>query len=256
MVTPPVHRMFFHYSELPLSMRTLYTATLIVMGIGYLFAMIQIYQVDAGRDGKPGLSADDIAIAYSGSKTATRLETALSGPMSGMLPADESATIIGWVHHGLDKAEYETQIAPIVESRCLACHDGSNPHIPNLTSYEDLSKVAQIDTGESLATLVRVSHIHMFGITFIFFIMGLIFSHAFVRPIWFKSTVIALPFIAVVMDVGSWYLTKINTAFAWTVIAGGALMGLSFAIQWIVSMYQIWFYKYTAAEHPANATVG
>ena len=183
---PQVHRMFFHYSELPLSMRTLYTATLIVLGIGYLFAMIQIYEVDAGRDGKPGLSADDIAIAYSGNKTATRLEAALSGPMSGMLPEDERATIIGWVHHGLDRTEYDAGIKPIIDRRCLACHDGSNPHIPNLNSYDNLTQVAQIDTGMSLASLVRVSHIHMFGITFIFFIMGSIFSHAYVRPVWFK----------------------------------------------------------------------
>ena len=254
---PQVHRMFFHYSELPLSMRTLYTATLIVLGIGYLFAMIQIYEVDAGRDGKPGLSADDIAIAYSGNKTATRLELALSGPMSGMLPADERATIIGWVHHGLDKTEYDARIKPIIDRRCLTCHDGSNPHIPNLNDYENLTKVAQIDTGMSLASLVRVSHIHMFGITFIFFIMGLIFSHAYVRPVWFKSTVIALPFLSIVIDIGSWYLTKINTAFAWAVIIGGGLMGLSFAIQWLVSMYQIWFYKYKyGGEHAARATVG
>jgi hypothetical protein len=253
---PEVHRMFFHYSELPLSMRTLFTATLIVLGIAYLFAMIQIYDVHAGRDGKPGLSAEDIAIAYSGSKTATRLESALSGPMSGMLPADERATIIGWVHRGLDNAEYDSTIKPIIERRCLACHDGSNPHIVNLNGYENIAKVAQIDTGMSLTTLVRVSHIHMFGITFIFFIMGLIFSHAYVRPVWFKSAVIALPFLSIVIDIGSWYLTKINTAFAWAVIIGGGLMGLSFAIQWFVSMYQIWFYKYAAAAHPTKATVG
>jgi hypothetical protein len=254
---PQVHRMFFHYSELPLSMRTLYTATLIVLGIAYLFAMIQIYDVHAGRDGKPGLSAEDIAIAYSGSKTATKLESALSGPMSGMLPADERATIIGWVHRGLDQAEYDSQIKPIIERRCLACHDGSNPHIVSLNDYESISKVAQIDTGMSLSTLVRVSHIHMFGITFIFFIMGLIFSHAYVRPVWFKCAVIALPFLSIVIDIGSWYLTKFNTAFAWAVIIGGGLMGLSFAIQWFVSMYQIWFYTYKyAGEHPARATVG
>jgi len=253
---PEVHRMFFHYSELPLSMRTLFTATLIVLGIAYLFAMIQIYDVHAGRDGRPGLSAEDIAVAYSGSKTATRLESALSGPMSGMLPADERATIIGWVHGGLDNAEYDASIKPIIERRCLACHDGSNPHIVNLNGYEDIAKVAQIDTGMSLTTLVRVSHIHMFGITFIFFIMGLIFSHAYVRPVWFKSTVIALPFVSIVIDIGSWYLTKINTAFAWAVIIGGGLMGLSFAIQWLVSMYQIWFYNYAAAAHPTKATVG
>lgn len=250
---PQVHRMFFHYSEFPLGMRTLFTGTLITLGIGYLFAMIQIYTVDAGRDGRPGLSADDIAIAYSGSKEATRLESALAGPMSGMLPNNERANITGWVRRGLDQSEYEERIRPIFENRCLACHDGSNPHIANLDGYDNVTKVAQIDTGMSLATLVRVSHIHLFGVTFIFFIMGLIFNHAYVRPVWFKSLVIATPFLAIVTDTGSWYLTKINPAFAWIVIISGGLMGLSFATQWIISMYQIWFYKFTARETSSEA---
>lgn len=245
---PQVHRMFFHYSEFPLSMRTLFTGTLLVLGLGYLFAMIQVYTVDAGRDGRPGLTADDIAISYGGSKEATRLETALSGPMSGMLPNNERAVIIGWVRRGLNEGEYDSNIQPIVANRCLACHDGSNPHIANLDGLENLSKVAQIDTGKSLATLIRVSHIHMFGVTFIFFLTGLIFSHAYVRPVWFKSLVIAVPFLAIITDTSSWYLIKLNSAFAWIVLISGALMGLSFAVQWFVSMYQIWFYKFTARE--------
>ncbi|MFQ5773644.1 MAG: hypothetical protein ACE5GS_03915 [Kiloniellaceae bacterium] len=249
-----VHRMFFHYTEFPLSMRTLFTGTLIVLGIGYLFAMLYIYESHAGRDGKPGLSVEDLAIAYGGSKQATKLEAALLGPMSGMLPPDERGSIIGWVRRGVDRQEYEARIKPIIDRRCLACHDGSNPHIPNLDGYKELSAMAQLDTGMSVFTLVRVSHIHLFGITFIFFIMGLIFSHAFVRPVWFKSVVIATPFVAIVLDVGSWYLTKLNPAFAWVVIIGGALMGLSFAFQWIVSMYQIWFSKYSPEAHPREAT--
>jgi hypothetical protein len=253
---PQVHRMFFHYSEFPLSLRTLFTATLIMLGIGYAFAMIQIYAAHAGLDGKPGLTADDIAIAYSGNKDASKMQAALTGPMSGMLPPEERATIIGWVRHGLDRSQYDASIKPIIEKRCLTCHDGSNPHIPNLNGYENVAKVGQIDTGMSLFTLVRVSHIHIFGMTFIFFIMGLIFSHAYVRPAWLKSVVIALPFLSMIIDVGSWYLTKINTAFAWAIIIGGGLMGLSFAFQWLVSMYQIWFYRYTAAgpDHAARGT--
>jgi len=47
----------FIFSELPLSTRTLFTATLTVLGIGYVFAMIQIYEVHSGLDGKAGLSA-------------------------------------------------------------------------------------------------------------------------------------------------------------------------------------------------------
>ena len=250
---PQVHRMFFHYSEFPLSMRTLFTGTLVMLGIGYMFAMIQIYAAHAGRDGRPGISAEDIAIAYSGNPESTRLESALMGPMSGMLPIDERGTIIGWVRRGADRAEFEERIQPVIESRCLACHDGSNPHIANLDGYEHISEVAQIDTGMTLVTLVRVSHIHMFGMTFIFFVMGLIFSHAYVRPVWFKSAVIAAPFFAMVVDVGSWYLTKLDPIFAWAVIIGGAIMGLSFAIQWIVSMYQIWFYKFSTRETSVEA---
>jgi hypothetical protein len=253
---PQVHRMFFHYTEFPLSLRTLFTCTLILLGIGYAFAMIQIYAVHTGLDGKGGLSAEDIAIAYSGNRDASKIQAALSGPMSGMLPPEERGSIISWVRGGLNQADYDARIAPLIEKRCLTCHDGSNPHIPNLNGYENLSKVAQIDTGMSLFTLIRVSHIHIFGMTFIFFIMGLIFSHAYVRPVWFKSAVIAMPFLSMIIDVGSWYLTKVNTVFAWAVIVGGALMGMSFAIQWIVSMYQIWFYRYTPGEqdHPGKAT--
>ena len=62
----------------------------------------------------------------------------------------------------------------------MSCHDGSNPHLPNLGSYDNLKKVTEQDTGTDVFTLVRVSHIHLFGLTFIFFIMGTMFSHAYV----------------------------------------------------------------------------
>lgn len=249
-----VHRMFFHYSEFPLSMRVLFTGTLIVLGIGYLFAMIHIYNSHAGRDGKPGISVEDIAIAYSGSKEATKLEAAMMGPMSGMLPTDERGIIAGWVRRGLDETEYEDRIKPILEKRCIACHDGSNPHLPSLASYDEVAETAQLDTGMDIFTLVRVSHIHMFGITFIFFIMGTIFSHAYFRPVWLKAVIVGAPFAMVVIDIFSWYLTKLHPGFAFVVIGSGGLMGLSFAVQWVVSAYQIWFYRFSTETHRREGT--
>lgn len=249
------HRILPHFTEFPLSIRTLFTGALVVLGIGYLFAMLHVYNSHAGRDGQPGISAQDIAIAYSGNKEATRLEAALLGPMSVMLPSNEIAEIIGWIHRGVDKQEYESRIKPILEKRCLACHDGSNPHIPNLADYSGLSSMAELDTGMDLFTLVRVSHIHLFGLTFIFFIMGFIFCHAYVRPVWFKSTVIALPFAAIILDIGSWYLTKLHPSFALIVLFSGALMGMSFAVQWSISMYQIWFSKLAVPEGTRATTV-
>ena len=69
-----------HFQYLPMGLRTLYTATLLVLGTGYLFAMIYIFESHAGRDGNPMLSVNDLVIAYSGSKSDTRLESALKGP--------------------------------------------------------------------------------------------------------------------------------------------------------------------------------
>lgn len=223
-------------------MRVLFTGTLLVIGLGYLFGLIYVYASDAGRDGQPGISVNDIIISYSGSSEGTVLEAALEGPMSSMLPPDDRASVITWIRSGADKGEFETQIQPVIEQNCLDCHDGSNPHLSNLDGYENISEVVQQDTGTPLHTLVRVSHIHLFGVTFIFFITGFIFSHAFVRPLWLKSLIILTPFMCISADVMSWYFTKLYHGFAWVVLAAGGLMALSFATQWFVSMYQMWFY--------------
>ena len=237
----PLHRHYLHFSELPFSLRALYTAVLIMLSLGYLFALIYLFHTYAGRDGNPnGMSYEDLVIAYTGSGEASRLESALRGPMSTMLPADELSSVIAWVQQGSDRSAYDTVIRPVLDERCMACHDGSNPHLVNLNGYDNLMKVTAQDTGTDIFTLVRVSHIHLFGLSFIFFILGSIFSHAYLRPVWFKCTVIVVPFVALAMDVSSWYFTKLFHPFAWVVMSAGALMGLSFAFMWAVSMYQMW----------------
>ena len=240
---PQLHRLYRHYSELPYSQRVLYTATLLILGMAYLFALINLYHTYAGRaGGNPMiLTYDDLVVAYSGSGKGSRLESALRGPMSNMLPADEVGVIVGWVQGGADRAVYEKDVKPLLDRRCMICHDGSNPHLPNLNGYDNLKKMAEQDTGTDVFTLVRVSHIHLFGLTFVFFIVGLIYSHAYVRPVWLKCGVIALPFVAIVLDVSSWYFTKLYHPFAGVVIFSGGVMGLCFAFMWVVSMYQLWF---------------
>lgn len=243
MTNPPLHRLFRHYSELPYSLRTLYTATLLVLGLGYLFALIYIFTTYAGRaGGNPWmLSYQDLVVAYAGSGKGSRLEAALKGPMSTMLPHEEVNAIVLWVQEGADRARYEREIKPTLDKRCMSCHDGRNPHLPNLSTYDNVKKVTEQDTGANISTLVRVSHIHLFGLTFIFFIMGTMFSHAYVRPVWFKSAVVAAPFVAIVVDVSSWYFTKLFHPFAWVVMAAGGLMAFCFATMWLVTMYQLWF---------------
>jgi len=245
-----IHRLYRHFQELTISMRTLFTGALLVVGLGYVFAMLYVFVAHSGADGKPGLSVDDIKITYSGSKEVTQLEKALRGPMSGMLPQKDLAAMLDWIREGAVKKTYTANVESIVADNCLSCHDGSNPHLSNLDGYENINEVVAQDTGADLFTLVRVSHIHLFGLTFIFFIVGFIFSHAYVRPVWLKSAIIATPFVGVIADVLGWYVTKVYTPFAWVVLIAGAFNGLSFAVMWVISMYQMWIYR--VPEHLAK----
>ena len=244
MNTDPLHQLYTHYSELPYSQRVLYTCTLLVLGSAYLFAIIYLFHSYSGRDGDPSnLTYEDVVIAYTGTGKGSRLEAALRGPMASMLPAEESGSIIAWIGEGATQEKYDQSIKPIMDKRCMSCHDGSNPHLPNLGGLDNMKKVMEKDTGADIFTLVRVSHIHLFGLTFVFFIIGLMFSHAYLRPVWLKCTIVALPFLCLVLDVSSWYFTKLFHPFGWVVIIAGAGMGMSFAFMWFTTMYQLWFYK-------------
>jgi hypothetical protein len=233
-----------YFKYLPMSTRVLFSMVLLVFGLAYCMAMIQVWVTHVGLDGKDYLTAKDLMISYNGNKEGTKLETALKGPMSAMLDDEGKKTIFTWLHKGAPKEDYDKIINPIVQERCVVCHNkAANPNLPDYTTPEGIQKVAQIDTGMTVPTLVRVSHIHLFSITFIFFIVGFIFTHAYMRPTWFKCVVIAIPFLSLICDVASWYLTKLWEGFAWVVIISGALMGTAFTIMWFVSMWQMWVGK-------------
>ena len=235
-------RFFVHFTHLPLVHRVFFTGTLLTLGLGYLFAMIYVVASHAGRDGDPMLSVNDIVIAYSGSNDGTVMEGALKGAMSNMLPANENIAIVNWVREGTSEEAYNKTIKKIIDKRCVACHNDRNPHIPSLQDYKKVMHTAEKDTGMNIFTLVRVSHIHLFGLTFIFFLVSSIFSHAYLRQEWLKVVIVSTPFIAIVFDIASWYITKVFQPFAWVVIISGAMMGMSFGVQFCVSLYQMWFY--------------
>lgn len=138
---------------------------------------------------------------------------------------------------------------PIIESRCIVCHsESAGMHLPDFTKFENILKRAETDSGASFSSLARVSHIHLFGIAFIFMFVGLIFSLAAGVPPILKASVITMPYIFLLVDIASWWLTKLSPHFAWLVIIGGGMMALSFAFMWIVSMYEMWIMPWKHAD--------
>ncbi|GMQ88426.1 MAG: hypothetical protein BMS9Abin08_1670 [Gammaproteobacteria bacterium] len=241
------------FCDCSLSEKLLYTAFLLLMGTGYLMALVFLYTSHQGHDGKPGLSVEDVAEMYYGNRSGTRLEAAIRGPMAGYIQKiDDRYQIVAWLKDGAPEKGYTTRIRPILEKTCLKCHSpASGLKIPDFSSYEGISAVADVDTGESLHTLMKLSHIHLFGIGLVALGIGFIFRLSVLAG-WLKATLVLLPFVAIFADILAWFLTKWDPVYAYTVVTAGALLGAAWAGQILISLYQLWFLRAPEEKNSFN----
>jgi len=236
---------FRRFSDASTSEKLLDTMFLITIGVGYLFALLNLYYTHEGRDGVEGLSVQDVVLAYHGSHNQTRLGAAINGPMAPNLPNEAAkTTILDWIQHGATKEEFEAKVNPILQNNCVMCHsvESGISGIPHFDSYEHVLELTATDTGATIPALVRVSHIHLFGIAFILFLIGRIFILCEL-PIMFKRILVAAPFAFLLLDISSWFITKVIPDFAYVVIGAGAVVGITFGLQLVISVYQMWLYK-------------
>lgn len=236
---------FRRFSDCSTSERLLYTLFILLLSTGYLFAMTMLYITVAVEDGKPGLSIEDISIKYRGEHSTTRLEQALGSIMTPYRTEGEYKKIVQWINSGAGEARFALEVKPILDAKCVACHSpGSGMNIPDFTEYANVRELVVTDTGDTFATLVRVSHIHLFALGMVFYLLGRIFILT-EMPVRLKRIIVVIPFAAIALDIGSWWFTKYSmNLFAYIVMIGGAVMGISFAFQSIISLYQMWFFKY------------
>jgi hypothetical protein len=227
--------------SLSLSMKALFTGYILVTGIGLMMAGAQIMLTHGMADGKFGLSVDDIVYSYYGNREGSKLESKLNGSMRDKATPAQNFTMIKWAREGAPEAEWAPTIKPIVDAKCAMCHSAMHmSSLPNLTKYSVIQEVAKIDHGANIGSLTRVSHIHLFGIAFIFFFIGLIFSLAVGYKKWVKALLIFVPFAFLILDVASWWLTKVNPGFAYLVIVGGFGYSMAAGVMLFTSLYQMW----------------
>jgi len=232
----------FTLSNLTLPTKSLFTGYLIAIGVGLMMAGAQLMLTHGMADGKPGLSVDDIIYSYHGNHegpNSSKLEAKLYGSMKDNAPPETRLDLLKWAEAGAPASEWESKIKPQVDLYCGPCH-ANLPGLANITDQAVMNQMTKRDEGASLPTLTRVSHIHLFGISFIFFFVGWIFTYASGFSPLAKSILIITPFAFLVLDVVSWWLTKLSPNFAWFVIIGGFGYSLAAAVMIFTSLYQMW----------------
>ncbi len=234
---------WLNLTMISLPVKLLFTGYLVVVSFGLLAAGLQILLTHGMADGKPGVSIEDIVYSYYGNRTGSKLEKALNGSMKEYATPEERLKIIEWVRKGAPDEELNKEIMPIIKKRCGSCHEAM-PEL-NITKKETLKKFAEVDMGVSINTLTRDSHIHLFGMAFIFMLLGFVFSFSIGINPFLKSALILTPFVFQLIDIFAWWITKFFPEFAYFVIIGGFGYFAASGIMILVSFYQMWFMKPT-----------
>jgi hypothetical protein len=91
--------------------------------------------------------------------------------------------------------------------------------------------------------LIQTSHTHLFGQTLIAGLLGLIFLFSSLAE-WQKATIVSLPFLGTVMDIGGMWLAR----FVWPpcailVLLGGSIFALGYVLIAGISCYELWLKK-------------
>jgi hypothetical protein len=234
--TPPKRTGLPHIG---LSLKVLFTGYLIVVGFGLAMAGVQILLTHGMADGKFGLSIDDIVYSYYGNRGDSKLEAKLDGTMKDKADVHDRASIVKWVQAGSPEDQWDREIQGVFAKNCIKCH-GAIPNLADFTKFEVVKSYAKIDMGASIHALTRVSHIHLFGIAFIFFFVGYIFSQAVNIPPMLKATAIGFPFAFLMIDILMWWVIKWYPLFA--IVEMGAGVGYMTASGYMIvtSLYQMW----------------
>lgn len=224
--------------NLPTPVKALFVGYLLAIGLGLCMAGLQIMQTHGKADGKAGLSLNDIIYSYYGNRSGSKLESKLNGSMKTMGTPESRMQIIQWVRNGSSRTEWDQQLNKIFQQECTHCH-GPESAMGDFTQFDNVKRLAETNEGASIQALIRSSHIHLFGISFIFFFLGFIFSFAVGVPRWLKISAILTPFCFLIADILSWWLTKWSPGFAWLTLIGGIGYSIAAGIMWIICMYQM-----------------
>lgn len=231
----------------PVSSKVALTLFLLVAGLGYLLGFLNIYLTYSPTDQKPGMSVADIRIAFWGARESTKMEKAVDGSMRQYFASDaDYKTLKDWVSSGADKAAFDAQVKPILGTSCSTCHSAEARVADVVTvTYEDIQPLLAQDTGKSVSRLVSLSHTHILATLPVVFILVFIFSFSRFGE-GLKTVVMGFSAIAIVLDVGAWWLAKLSAALAPLVILGGVCLAVSFLALIVLSLYDLWLVKSAA----------
>jgi len=257
---------------LSLPAKVLVTLFLALVGLGYLAATANIYFQHEGADGERGLGSDDLRQTFHGIEKQVVAGSPMldqvrpGGDMREYLDPGGEPEIRGltsWLEDGAKEEDFakpgltqagDPSAKAVIATRCVECHhsDGGDmedvPFAATADSEPEFALVAEVATPDyerqrsgpqSTKKLVHVTHAHILAIPVFTLIVGVLFLMTGL-PTGVKLILGPLPMLAIIADIGSWWLARFIEPFIYVIAASGAVFGAAYGLQILCILASMW----------------
>lgn len=254
--------------DFDLPRKVLATGFLVVLSCGFAVAHLYLHHAVDKEDGHEDFvpTLRDITLHFHGEPGVSRLKSKVLGSMKvnfsaaenpNVLTSEEQAdldAVLAWNAKGGPEDEYwnpkDHQEARriqglLLDRGCLDCHSPDATETGNkkdspLDTYAAIAKYLKPNTGLDAGTLLMLSHVHLLGMGLMFLGVG-VFVAASRYSARGRALLIGGGFLAVLLDIGGWWAVKWGGAVcAPVVLAGGALMGVTFSVSVAAVLWELW----------------
>lgn len=139
--------------------------------------------------------------------------------------------------------EIRVKIGAIVETRCARCHaegeSGPAARVP-LENWEQVNEYCDLQSskGMSTAKLAQTTHVHLLGFAMLYCLTGLVVTFTG-YPGWVRGTVGLVPLVGQVIDIGFWWLARVDPMFANVIMFTGGLVAVGLLLQIALSLFDL-----------------
>jgi hypothetical protein len=244
--------------DLPARLLTTLFLLALVAGVGVGEATVMLAR--SGADGEPGLSLEDIRRTYHGRPGWTLLASKVDGgSMEKHCPIpSERAALLAWARGGATREGFEPA-RRVLDARCLRCHaPGRERERSSFASspetgaeWERVVEFTRPDRGIPTEALARSTHAHLLGMGTLFALLGALVLMSDL-PRGPRGVAAVAPLVAMLVDIGGWWLTRLHPGFAALVAAGGLLVFACSAAAAVACLRALWFPAPPGGGRPAE----
>lgn len=234
---------------------------LVLLG-GYLAAGLFILEHHGPRDGREGLSLDDVEGVYHGVTVQPQLLAVLEGGHPRNLPGaaalsqdeqDDIAHLIAWLKSGRVKEDWSNidlgagygAPSEVLVDACAKCHgrsaEASLRAEPTLEFWDDVAKLALprevLPTDEAL--LLASTHAHAPAMSMLS-ILAIVLASLTCWPRALVGVLAICSGLGLVVDIGAWWLARETAGLAWLIVGGGAAHALGTCALFALVLIELW----------------